>query len=146
MHKSKWLNSLLALLVVFISFSAFTGDFEDEEDLIKTANKHFSKGEYTQCVELFSQLVSNHPQDPNYNFKYGTCLLFSTEDKEQAIRFLKFSINKGDVDPEASFFYGRALHLNYQFSKAKAQYIKFRSSVKPKVSAEKNCPVKKNFW
>ena len=138
MQKSKWLNSLLALLVVFISFSAFTGDFETEEDLIKTANKHFSKGEYTQCVELFSQLVSNHPQDPNYNFKYGTCLLFSTEDKEQAIRFLKFAINKGgEVEPEAYFFYGRALHLNYQFSKAKAQYIKFRSTVKPKVSAKK---------
>jgi hypothetical protein len=137
MQKSKWLNSLLALLVVFISFSAFTGDFETEEDLIKAANKHFSKGEYTQCIGLFSQLVSNHPQNPNYNFKYGTCLLFSTEDKEQAIRFLKFAINKGDVDPEAYFFYGRALHLNYQFSNAKKQYNKFSSKVNPKVSSEK---------
>lgn len=134
MHKSKWLNSLLALLVVFISFSALTGEYENEEDLIKAANKHFSKGEYAQCVELFSQLVSNHPQNANYNYKYGTCLLYSTEDKEQAIKFLQFSINKGGADPEAFFYYGRALHLNYQFTEAKAQYVRYRSVVKPKVA------------
>jgi hypothetical protein len=134
MQRGKWLNSLLALLVVFISFSSLTGEYENEEDLIKAANKHFSKREYTQCVELFSQLVSNHPQNPNYNYKYGTCLLFATEDKEQAIKFLKFSINKGGADSHAFFYFGRALHLNYQFAEAKVQYIKFRSAVKPKIS------------
>lgn len=134
MQKSKWLYSFVALLVVFISFSSLTGDYETEEDLIKAANKHFSKGEYTQCIELFTQLISNHPENPEYNYKYGTCLLFCSEDKGEAVKYLKFATSKSSVEGEAFFYYGRALQLTYQFEPAKVQFQKFKASVKPKVS------------
>lgn len=133
MQKSKWLYSFVALLVVLISFSSLTGEYETEEDLIKAANKHFSKGEYTQCVELFTQLISNHKENPDYNYKYGVCMLFCSEDKGEAVRYLKFATSKSGVDEMAFFYYGRALQLTYQFAPAKVQFQKFKSLVKPKV-------------
>lgn len=136
MQKSKWLYSLVALFVVFISFSALTGEFENEKDLIKTADKQFEAGEYAQCLELFSQLVSNHAQNPDYLYKYGTCLLFATEDKLQSLRYLKFAVGKPDVDPIAFYYYGKALQTNYEFDEAINQYKKFKSKAKSKDVAD----------
>ena len=132
MQKSKKLYKLVALFVVFISLSAFVGDFDDEKDLIKTADKHFEAEEYAEALDLYSTLVSNHAQDPNYNYKYGACKLFATEDKIDALRYLSFAAQSDKVDPQAFYFYGKALQMNYEFDKAAIQYKKFKLLVKEK--------------
>lgn len=132
MQKSKKLYRLVALFVVFISLSAFVGDFDDEKDLIKTADKHFEAEEYAEALDLYSTLVSNHAQDPNYNYKYGACKLFATEDKIDALRYLSFATQSDKVDPQAFYFYGKALQMNYEFDKAAIQFKKFKLLVKEK--------------
>ena len=137
MQRSKWLHSLIALFVVFLSFSAAIGEFDSEKDLIKAADKHFEAGEYNECLSLYEGLVSNHPQNPNYNYRYGTCLLYASEDKVQALRYLSFSVKKEDaVDPKAFFYYGVALQQNYEFESAGKQFKKFQSLVKAKEAQE----------
>lgn len=137
MQRSKWLNSLVALFVVFLSFSAVIGEFDSEKDLIKAADKHFEAGDYNDCLSLYEGLVSNHPQDPNYNYRYGVCLLYASEDKVQALRYLSFSVKKEDkVDSKAFYFYGIALQQNYEFESASNQFKKFQSLVKPKEAEE----------
>lgn len=139
MQRSKWLNSLIALFVVFLSFSAAIGEFDSEKDLIKAADKHFEAGEYSECLSLYEGLVSNHPQDPNYNYRYGTCLLYASEDKVQALRYLSFSVKKETaVEPKAFFFYGVALQQNYEFEGASKQFKKFQTLVKAKEAEELN--------
>ena len=133
MHKSTWAYKLVALFVVLVSLSAFMGDFDDEKDLIKTADKHFKSERYKQCLELYSTLVANHPQDPNFNYKYGACLLIATEDKAKALSYLNFATQKdGQVDPVAFYFYGKALQMNYDFESATKQYKKFQKIGKGK--------------
>ena len=120
MQKSKRLIRLVALFVVFISLSAFIGDYGDEKDLIKAADKHFEVGDYAECKDLYAQLRGLHPQDPNYSYRYGVCLLFASEDKVEALRYLKFATkNEGNVDPQVFFYYGKALQANYEFDEAR---------------------------
>ena len=121
------------LFVVFLSLSAFAGGFENEKDLIKTANKLFEAGKYAECLDFYSTLVSNHPQDPIFSYKYGVCKLYATEDKVESLRYLGYATQKKDkVDAVAFFFYGKALQQNYEFDAAAKQFKIYQSLVKPK--------------
>ncbi|MAW64654.1 MAG: hypothetical protein CMD18_00500 [Flavobacteriales bacterium] len=113
--------------------SAFIGDIESEKDLIKTADKLFLAGKYADCLDYYSTLVSNHPQDPIFSYKYGVCKLYATEDKVESLRYLGFATKKKEkVDPIAFFFYGQALQQNYEFDAAAKQFKVYKSLVKPK--------------
>ena len=133
MQRSKRLYKLVALFVVFLSLSAFAGGIENEKDLIKTANKLFEAGKYAECLEYYSTLVSNHPKDPIFSYKYGVCKLYATEDKVESLRYLGYATQKKDkVDAIAFFFYGKALQQNYEFDAAAKQFKIYQSLVKPK--------------
>src|SRR5690606_9506727 len=82
-------------------------------------------------------LVSNSPQNPEYNFRFGAARLFTEEDKEAPLEFLKFAVGMGNAPPLAHFYYGLGLHLNYQFDRAIAEYKKYQpnASKKEKESA-----------
>ena len=105
MQKSKRLCKLFALFVVFISLSAFAGGIENEKDLIKTANKLFEAGKYAECLDYYSTLVSNHPNDPIFSYKYGVCKLYATEDKVESLRYLGYATQKKDKVDAIAFFY-----------------------------------------
>ena len=135
MLSSKWLLSFVIALTISFSLTAFVGDYKNEKELIKVADKFFNAKGYDQCLDLYSQLVSTHPKDPNYNFKYGVCLLYSTDDKVQSLRYLSFSVkNESIVDPKAFYFFGQALQQNYDFDRAIKNYKKYQSLVKGKES------------
>ena len=139
MQKSKRLCKLFALFVVFISLSAFAGGIENEKDLIKTANKLFEAGKYAECLDYYSTLVSNHPQNPIFSYKYGVCKLYATEDKVESLRYLGYATQKKDkVDPVAFFFYGKALQQNYEFDAAAKQFKIYQGLVKPKEAEASN--------
>lgn len=141
MLKSKWPFSFVAILTISLSLTAFVGEYKNEKELIKASDKYFDTGEYDQCLDLYSQLVSTHPKNPNYNFKYGVCLLYSTEDKVQSLRYLSFSVkNENIVNPKAFYFYGQALQQNYDFDRAIKNYKKYQSLVKGKESQALNTP------
>ncbi len=130
---------LVAAFVIAAAFSFGGGGkegFESEADMIKKADKLFEQGQYAQALDYYSQLVSLHAQDPNYNFKYGTCLLFASPDKEEALKFLKFAVSKPGVDEMAYYYVARAYHLNYYFKEAIKAYKDFRIKAKTKTVQE----------
>lgn len=128
---------LFAVFVFAASFSFGGGDgFESEADMVKKADKLFEQKQYAQALDYYSQLVSLHAQDANYNYKYGTCLLFASPDKEEALRFLKFAVSKPGVDDMAYYYVARAYHLNYYFKEAIKAYKDFKVKAKPKTVQE----------
>ncbi len=127
---------LWIILVVFlncflpITNTLYAQDFKNEKLLIKGADDAFYKGEYKAATPIFSQLVGSYSKDPNYNFKYGACLLYSGTDKERPIKYLQFAVSKPEVDPLAYYYYAVGLHLNYEFVKAIKYYKKFQTKGK----------------
>jgi hypothetical protein len=121
----------LSLLLSIISIQA-QNNFSSQEELKKEADRLFYDGQYDKCLPLFSQLLSNYPKDPNYNYKFGASQLFAESDKEKPLRYLKFAASKPNVNPEAYYFLARAYHLNYEFDAAITYYNKFKSKADKK--------------
>src|SRR6185295_14470768 len=102
--------------------------FSSEDDLKKQANKLFEEEDFANAYPLFSQLLSLYPKDPQYNYKFGTCLLFSSNDKEKGIPYIEYAAKrqKQDVDKEVFFYLGKAYHLNYRFADAIKSYNAYK--------------------
>ena len=121
-----WLLAISFWLLAIPSFSQAV--FSSEEDLKKEANKLFEDEDFAKAYPLFSQLLSLYPKDAQYNYKFGTCLLFASNDKEKAIPYIEFAAKrqKQDVDKEVFFYLGKAYHLNYRFADAIKSYNTFK--------------------
>lgn len=109
-------------LFVFTVFGAFA---QTEDEMKESAAKLFENEQYVEATSQYLRLISLNPKNADYNFRYGTCLLFNSFQKTEAIRYLSYAIAEQGIDPRAFYFYGRSLHLNYQFDDAIKIYKKF---------------------
>ncbi len=115
-------NRIFLLLFIFFPFlySAQT-----EVEMKAQADKLFDSEQYLSATPLYLRLLSLQPREVAYNYKYGTCLLYNSNNKQEAIKYLSFAVNDPAISPDAYYFLGRALHLNYQFNEAIKQYTKY---------------------
>ncbi|TND02845.1 MAG: WD40-like beta Propeller containing protein, partial [Bacteroidetes bacterium] len=107
-----------------------------EEEVKKAAEVSFTEGNYPQAFKLYSQLLATYPKDPNYNYRFGVCMLFSQGDKDQALSYLEKASKDPSVEKEVFFYLGRAYHLNYRFEDAIKAYDTYKKVAGPK-KAEK---------
>jgi hypothetical protein len=98
----------------------------NESQLKKQANNFFEDEEYAKAYLQYSQLLSLYPQDPNYNYRFGACMLFSQSDKKKAIDYIETAVKQTTVENLAYFYLGRAYHLNYRFDDAIRAYQHFK--------------------
>ena len=111
-------------LFLFIGFSTSYGQ-ETREDIEKKANSYFEEKNFLEATPLYLRLLSLDPRDHNYNYRYGTCLLFNSKKKQSAFKYLQFAVKGANVDDEAFYYLGKAYHLTYQFKKAISNYEKY---------------------
>ncbi len=113
--------------MVFLSLIGFSQkEFKSDEDKLKYANKLFNDEKYLEAEPMMLQFLSLDQMSPEMNFKYGTCKLFNSSDKEECLKYLKFAAER-NAEPRVHFFLGKAYHLNYQFSEALKEYQKFKA-------------------
>jgi tetratricopeptide (TPR) repeat protein len=121
--------ALLPMLMLFLSIS--TGIFaqagyKSEEELIKSAERFFSEKNYERAFPLYSQIVSNRPDNSYYNYCLGVCIMKAGTDKAEAIRFLDIA-TKSPQNPSDSWLYlGNAYHQSYRYEEAIAAYENFK--------------------
>ena len=121
----------MTLRIGHILVFAFTIQFhwlisqETKEDIDKQAKKFFESESYVEATPLYLRLLSLEPRNPNYNYRYGTCLLYNSQRKDVAFKYLNYAVSAGEVELEAYYFLGRAYHLTYQFKKAIINYQKY---------------------
>ena len=131
----KIVKKTIVLLTLIFSCPVFSQNVSIE-DIKKEANKLFEEDEFTKAYKLYSQLVSNYPKDPEYNFKLGVCMIYSEPDKKKCLPYLTFANSKPDEAPkEVKFYLGKAYHVNYLFDEAIKYYNEYKlvgSSAKQK--------------
>ncbi|HEU4719223.1 MAG TPA: carboxypeptidase regulatory-like domain-containing protein, partial [Bacteroidia bacterium] len=127
---------MTALAVLLRPFPVFSQAPGSEEDVIRNADAAFDKADYAKAMPLYSQLLANHPADPNYNYKYGVCVLYASSEKDKALPFLEKASADPKADADVWFYLGKAYHLNYQFDQAIVAYTKYKQLVGEK-KAEK---------
>lgn len=111
-------------------------NFGSEKELKSQAEKFFKDDDFASALPLYSQLLSLYPGDPNYNYKFGVCLLYATENKEKPLSYLIFGVGKEGVEEEAYYHLGRAFHLNYRFDEAIVQYSLYKNKAGSKAAAK----------
>lgn len=106
---------LLGLMSISVSAQV---TFESKEELLKAANEFFDGGQYAKAKPLFSQLLSQDAVDPNYNYRFGVCMLFTEDDPVKPLPFIEGGANSPGVLAEAFYYLGKAYHLNFRFDEA----------------------------
>jgi hypothetical protein len=107
-----------------LPFAAFG---QTEQELAAKADALFKKEQYVEATSLYLRLLSLNPRDHNYNYRYGTCLLFNSDKKQDAFKYLNFAVKGDDVEIEAFYFLGKAYHLTFEFNKAIDYYKKYKN-------------------
>lgn len=130
----------VAIMLIIIGMGSLTfaqDKTQTEEDIIIKAQHFFNAQEYQHAMPLFAQLVSIHPENPDYNYKFGICTLFGErEDKNRPIRYLKIASQTIGISDNLEIYYylGLAYHQNQDFSEAMKNYNKFLTSLTPESS------------
>jgi len=118
----------------------FTIQGQTEEEIVGQANALFKEEKFVDATPLYLRLLSLQPKSTTYNYKYGACLLYNSNKKNEAIRYLKFATENPTIEPEAFYYMGRAYHLNYLFNDAVRSYDKYASLVDKKESTKYDIP------
>lgn len=109
---------------------------ETEAQLKSKADQFFQKQDFVSATPAYLQLLALQPRSPEYNYKYGTCLLYNSRKKQDAIKYLEFATANPSIEPEAFYFMGKAYHLTYQFDEAIRFYNLYKTTVNGKTRAD----------
>jgi hypothetical protein len=126
----------IALAMLASPFSVFGQLYGSEADAIKQAKAAFDMQDYAKAMPLYSGLLANHIDDPNYNYYYGVCVLNASSEKDKALKYLEKASKSPGVNVDVWYYLGKAYHLNYQFEQAIISYNKYKTLASPK-QAEK---------
>lgn len=109
---------------------------ETEAQLKSKADQFFQKQDFVSATPAYLQLLALQPRSPEYNYKYGTCLLYNSRKKQDAIKYLEFATANPSIEPEAFYYMGKAYHLTYQFDEAILFYNLYKTTVSGKTRAD----------
>lgn len=138
--------TLILLSVITTKAQLASGKYSD---YFKEGSFLLIEENYDQALKNFTEAYKLDSSSANINFNMGYCLLYSSVDKKSAERYFSRAVtnvkknyrqddpSEKGAPPLAHFFYGRALHLNYKFDEAAAQYDIFdKEYAKDKVNKE----------
>ncbi len=125
----KFAKKPLVFLLLVLTCPVHSQSPSSNEDLKKQADNLFQEEDYNRAYKLYSQLVSNFPKDPVYNYKLGVCMIFSEPDKKKSLPYLKFAAANSENNKELKdvrFYLGKAYHINYLFDEAIKNYNDYK--------------------
>lgn len=93
------------------------------------ANEHFKFGNYLDALKQYSKLVEKDPKNPDFPYKAGICILFTDNDKSDAIKYLEKAV-KLNSDVDAEFYLGIAYHSNLKIEKALIAFNNYKTAGK----------------
>lgn len=102
--------------------------YKSEEELIKSAENYFDDKNYEKAFPLFSQIVSNRPDNAHYNYCLGVCIMKAGADKAEAIRFLDIATKSPQNPADVWLYLGNAFHFSYRYDEAIAAYESYKSA------------------
>jgi tetratricopeptide (TPR) repeat protein len=142
----KWQLRIM-VIVILSELSSLNGSFAQINQPAPTRQSSieaFSKGNYEEAYEGFSQLLGKYPKDPLYKYYSGACLVMMKKDPEDAVLLLQQSLNGASVvrtlPPDGLFYLGRAQQMSGRFAEAIESYSSYTDQAGKKAAREMNVP------
>jgi tetratricopeptide (TPR) repeat protein len=100
----------------------------------------FTKGDYEQAYNGFSELLTKYPKDPLYKYYSGVCLVKMNRDQGNALTLLSQALQGSamvrTLPSDALFWLGRAQQMSGWFTEAVDSYNSFTELAGKKVARE----------
>ena len=140
-------QQIIMFLLVFALASVFINLFSQPvkpKPSRQSSFEAYSKGNYEEAYNEFSELLQNYSRDPSYNYYSGVCLIKLNRDPDKAESLLKQALQTGSglktLPSDGYFYLGRAQQLSGKFEEAIGSYNLFTKKVGKKVSKESGVP------
>lgn len=85
-----------------------------------------SMGNYKGAIPLYQKLIKKNPNNDEFKYQLGKCLLKIKENPKEIIDLLEISIPNLKLDDEPFYYLGQAYQHDLQLDKAIENYIKAR--------------------
>lgn len=138
-------------LLSFYSYAQTKKGYKEnftEGDYLLLESDNKQEGLYHQALNAFLEAYKFDSTNSNINYKIGYCYLQTESSKALSLKYLERGVqhttkmyNDDDKNEmiapiNAYYYYGKALHLNYRFDEAIANYQKFKSYLSPNKNAD----------
>lgn len=135
---------LLFFSLLILSFSSKAQDQSAYRQKFSEGNYLILETNYALALKTFLEAYQIDSSSSNVNYKVGFCYLNSSTEKGKALPYLEKAVlntktNYIDMEPRekaapvnAYYYYGQALHFNYNFDEAIANFEKFKSFLRSK--------------
>jgi tetratricopeptide (TPR) repeat protein len=117
------------IFFVSIFFFLIQKSFFSQSSRLEEAMYYFESKEFEKAYPIFDDLSYKNPKNIDFKLKLGICCLNLPEKKSRAIEIFE-QIKKDTKSPDASYYLGKAYHINYKFEEAIAQLEEFLGSIK----------------
>ena len=101
--------------------------YSSKAELEKAANDLFQKNEYSKAKSLFSQLLSMDALSPDFNYRFGVCIMYTESDPAKPLPYIEGGTNSQSVNPEAYYFLGLIYRYNYRFDQSADAFAKAKA-------------------
>ena len=101
--------------------------YSSKAELEKAANDLFQKNEYSKAKSLFSQLLSMDALSPDFNYRFGVCIMYTESDPAKPLPYIEGATNSQSVNPEAYYFLGLIYRYNYRFDQSADAFAKAKA-------------------
>lgn len=118
------LRSSLILLVFLLCFDG-CGFAQDKKQLVQQADQFYQKQQYAEAMRLYSQLLSLHPRDPFYSYRFGVSMLYADKrDLNRALNYIKMGEDHLENDDRIMYYFhlATAYHYTFRFREAIENY------------------------
>lgn len=125
----KFLSSYLIIIKLFILCFLKLAIAQDKKQMLQQADQLFQKQNFTESMQLYSQLLSLNPRDPFISYRFGVSMLYADRrDINKAIQYIKKGEDFLENDDKILYFYhlAQAYHFSYRFREAIENYLIFK--------------------
>jgi tetratricopeptide (TPR) repeat protein len=114
---------ILLTLSITLSLAALAQGSDQTEEKITDL---LSMGNYKGAIPLYQKLIKKNPQNEEFKFQLGKCLLKTKGNPKEIIDLFEKSIPSLKLDAEPYYYLGQAYQHDLQFDKAIDYYVKAR--------------------
>lgn len=116
----------IILLLTGCPVAVVYGQIGSESELVSEAGKAFAEEDFNEAISLYSRLLSLHPEDPGYNFRFGVSYLHAKRDDASVpVKYLEKAKENGYQDELLHYHLGIAYHQDLKFAEATEEYSLF---------------------
>ncbi|TAG00312.1 MAG: hypothetical protein EAZ44_09540 [Cytophagia bacterium] len=127
-QKFKNMKKIFILATCLVVLGLLTFELKAQEREIARLNKEaqisMEYNEYNSAMEIYKGLLKSKPNELEYNYQMGVCLLNSASKKEAYTYLKKVSDEKADFKPELPYMLAQSYHAKAEYETAKETYLK----------------------